>query len=241
MKKKKFWHIVNQIIEKSDIILEVLDSRFITETRNKEIEDKVKKNGKQLIYVINKCDLMPKKKIVRLSPSVFISAKQKLGTTKLLKLILRFAKKEKNIVGVLGYPNTGKSSVINALKGRHSAGTSPFSGFTRGKQLLKVSNKLYLLDSPGVFQYQEKDSFKLSLISSIDPSKIKNPEAIVEELMKRFKEIIEKHYNVERKTFEKTLEKIALKNHQLMKGGLPDTKRMARIILQDWQKGKIKL
>ena len=58
---------------------------------------------------------------------------------------------EKFKVGVLGYPNTGKSSIINALKGRASAPTSPVSGYTKGMQWIRASKRMYLLDPPGVF------------------------------------------------------------------------------------------
>ena len=60
-----FWNIVNKVIRESDILLEVLDARMVKETRNKEIEDKVKKSGKILIYVINKCDLVEKPTLER--------------------------------------------------------------------------------------------------------------------------------------------------------------------------------
>ena len=73
-----FLKIVNQVIRDSDIILEVLDERFVEKTRNIEIENKVKKEGKQLIYVINKCDLvdriaLEKKYKKNLFPCVYVT------------------------------------------------------------------------------------------------------------------------------------------------------------------------
>jgi hypothetical protein len=241
---KNFWKVVNEVIKESDIILEVLDSRMVNKTRNKEIEDKVRQENKTLIYVLNKCDLADTEKLkkIRLRPSVFVSSQKRYGITKLLHLILRYAKKEKNIVGVVGYPNTGKSSIINALKGRSSASTSPISGHTKGKQIVKITNKVYILDSPGVFSYKEKDEGKHALISSLDPAKIKDPESVVVDIMKNFPGIVEDYYGVKkRKDCEKTIEDIALKNKKLLKGGIADTQTMSRIILQSWQKGKIKL
>ncbi|MBI5881377.1 GTPase, partial [archaeon] len=58
-----YWKLVNDVIREADILLEILDGRSIDETRNIEIEDKVKKSGKVLIYVINKCDLVDKDKM----------------------------------------------------------------------------------------------------------------------------------------------------------------------------------
>jgi len=56
-----FWNVVNKIIRESDVIMQVLDARFPEETRNTEIEDKVKAKSKPIIYVQNKCDMVGKK------------------------------------------------------------------------------------------------------------------------------------------------------------------------------------
>lgn len=238
-----FWDIVNDVIREADIILEVLDARFPEETRNREIEDKVKAAGKILIYVVNKCDLVEKKlleqKKKELKPSVFVSSKKRYGMTILLHMLKRYAEKEKIIVGVLGYPNTGKSSVINALKGRKSAKVSSESGFTKAKQLIKVANNIYLLDTPGVYPYMEKDSLKHALIAAVDYSKVKDPEDTALKLIEAAKEKFERHYNLKAKTAEELLEKIALKFKHIRKGGIADTERAARAILKDWQKGRI--
>ena len=80
------------------------------------------------------------------------------------------------------------------------------------------------------------------MTASLDPSKIRDPENAVTELMRKFRGKIEAYYGISAtKNIEDNLEKIAVKNNRLMKGGIPDTKTMARMILQTWQKGKIKL
>ena len=75
MPKKSFWKTVNQLIREADIILEILDSRFVDETRNIEIEDKIKRAGKQLIFVINKCDLVSKDYMDKKPVKVVLEAK----------------------------------------------------------------------------------------------------------------------------------------------------------------------
>ena len=60
--KKKFPELLNKIVETSDIILQVLDARFIKETRNIEIEEVIKKKGKKILYVLNKSDLIERNK-----------------------------------------------------------------------------------------------------------------------------------------------------------------------------------
>ncbi len=239
---KQFWEVVNRVIEKSDIVLEVLDARFPDKTRNREIEDKARKFGKKIIYVVNKCDLVEKGEVEKLKrklrPSVFVSATKHQGTMILLRTISRMAK-DKVVVGVVGYPNTGKSSVINALKGRASASSSPQSGHTKGEQLVKVTRKIYLMDTPGVLPYMEKDEVKHALIGSVDFSKVKDVEdtalRIIESNIKRIK----KHFGIKADDPEEVLEEIALKLNKLKKGGVPDTKAAARSLLQDIQRGRI--
>lgn len=167
--KQEFPEITQKVINNSDIILEVLDARFIEETRNKEIEKLVLKNKKKLIFVINKSDLINKDKIKKeelseIYPYVFVSAKARKGTKELRNRIKIESKKVENIidketgrisVGIIGYPNTGKSSLINTLKGKRVAGTGSEAGFTKGLQKIKLSEGLLLVDSPGVIPKEE--------------------------------------------------------------------------------------
>jgi hypothetical protein len=239
--------MVNNVISDSDILLLVLDSRMAQETRNYEIEKKVASYGKPLIYVLNKCDLVDKTIVEqykrKIPNSVFISAKFHLGTVLLREKILstagRLNLESKVRVGVLGYPNVGKSSLINALKGRGSAKTSSISGFTKHIQKIRTS-KIILLDTPGVIPYKEDDLLKHNIIGTIDHNKEKNPDIIAVSLMERFPGVIEKYYDVELcSDKEDTLISIAKKRNCVTKGSKPDILRAAKMILKDWQIGNI--
>ena len=237
--KNKFWKVVNEVIKKSDIVLEVLDARFVELSRNKEIEEKCE--GKKLIYVLNKCDLVPSKELnkwkKKLKNSVFVSATKKLGTSILKKKIIEFSEGKNVTVGVLGYPNTGKSSVINAICGRKKAKTSPASGFTKGKQLLRMTKGVFLLDTPGVYPYKEKGS-KLALIGAEDFTQVKDPDLVVLELIEDKGKRVRAHYGV-KGSGEKLIENIAKKYNKMKKGGVLDIYETSRMILKDWQRGKI--
>ena len=74
--------LVKEIIGISDIVLEILDARFIDETRNKELEILIKNSEKKLIYVLNKSDLIDRRAklkeiaLLKLSPAFFVSCRK---------------------------------------------------------------------------------------------------------------------------------------------------------------------
>jgi ribosome biogenesis GTPase A len=255
--RKKYPSISEEIIRQSDIIIEVLDARFPEETRNKEIEEKIKKLKKRIIFAVNKSDLSKDKKFYE-KPSVFVSCKKRQGIKNLRDLIKIEAKKIEKIVdhdklknvavGVIGYPNTGKSSLINLLIGKKSAGTGDEPGFTKGIQKIKLSPGIVLLDSPGVIPEKQYSSTEIEKISSHVQagaraySQVKNPELIVAEIMKNYQKKLEKYYKIDAGgDSEILLEKLGRKLNYLKKGGIVDEDKTSRKILKDLQAGKISL
>ena len=238
--------MVNKVMRGADIILLIGDARMPKESFNQEVFDKAQRNGIKVIYVLNKCDLIKDEEQTFTDPDIpyiiYTSAIKHMSTLRLYKKIREFSKGKDAVVGVVGYPNTGKSSVINALKGRKSAPTSSQAGFTRGVQKIRVSRGIVLLDTPGVIPYKERDFSKHAIIAAKDPYHLRDPENVVFDLMEKEPGIVEKHYKVEvseDNNYEEILEKIAMKNNLFLKGRKPDTKRAALIILSDWQKGRL--
>lgn len=250
--RKKFPEITEKIMNDSDILIEVLDARFVKKTKSREIEEFVNKSEKKIIYVINKVDLIEKKDLDEYpKESVFVSCKERGGISELrnrIKIIASQLKKEKVVVGVLGYPNTGKSSLINLLIGKSSAPTSSQAGFTKNLQKLRLARGIVLLDSPGVIpreEYSSIDFKKIARHAQIGArtySKVKDPEHVIVEIMKEYPGVLEKHYGIDSEgNTEILLEILGRKKSFLKKGGIVEVDKTSRFILRDWQEGKIKI
>jgi len=227
--------------------LEILDARFPEETRNIEIEEQIKRLNKKIIYVLNKSDLTKKKRI-KLLPMVEISCKKRTGTKKLRQFIKalskKIVKKGKIIIGVIGYPNTGKSSLINILIGKASAGTGAQAGFTKGIQKLKLDGNTVLLDSPGVIpkeQYSTIKQEKITKLGGKSYSQTKEPELAVAQIMKDHPNVLQKFYKIKTQNSEELIEKLGKIKRFVKKKEEIDEDKTARFILRDWQEGKIKI
>lgn len=249
--KKGFSDIVKDVISSSDIVLEILDARFTRETRNIELENLIKNKGKKLIYVLNKSDLIledqVKKQIEeqKLFPYVIFSCRKRRGGQNLRNRIKIEAKKSnfpEARVGIIGYPNVGKSSVINLLTGRPSAKTAFEAGFTRGMQRIKLAEKIFVIDTPGVFPGKEIEDRTFSQhvkIGSRNYDKIHDPEFVVSTIMLEYPGVFEKFYKIKAKDADILIEKLGRKKAFLVRGNEVDIDRTSRLILKDWQEGKM--
>ena len=247
--KKGFLKSTLNAIQMADIVIEVVDARFVEQTRNREMEEKAIRKGKKLLIAINKQDLVSKKKALEQKkalpfPSVFLSAKNREGVNMLRKEIGKMAGDRKAKIAIIGYPNTGKSTVINILGRRHAAKVSSSAGLTRGEQFVRISSNQLLIDTPGIIPFEEKDPYKLALLGAKNPEKLEDIELagmkLLEFMQEKFPEKIEKILGkqVQGKNPEQLLEEIAVKWNKIGKGGKPDTETTAKILLKQWQEGK---
>ncbi len=304
--RQSYPELAKEVIAAADVVLEILDARFIKDTRNFTMENYAREHGKLLIYVVNKVDLVNRKELeasqdfLELNPRVVLSCSTHQGRGLLRDRIKieakRFAKKavaedKSNIrvnvknterresrfegeeigqddklqihrhgvgyrtflktgkevhVGVIGYPNVGKSSIINMLTGRGAARTSPRAGFTRGIQKVKLSDGLLLLDTPGVMsdedaaESQAKHLKKHATIGVRTYDSTRHPEFIVAEIMGEHPGLFEEHYEIVAEgDSEVLLETLGKKRNLLLKGGAIDMDRTARIVLKEWQSGAV--
>ena len=255
MQKPREWlrekSIAKQVLKDANVILEVVDARIPMETRNKVVEELAKERNKKIIVVLNKADLVPKEflekakeEISKEYPVVAFSATKKEGVKELMDILNKIANEKKLVkVGLLGYPNVGKSSLINSLKKKNITTTSPKPGMTRGKQLIKLTDRIFLIDTPGIITLELPDD--LALKGSWIPDKLEDPVEVavklLEKIIEKSPQALEELYKIKPdKDPVKTLEEIGNKLNYKVKGGEIDYERTAKKVLWDWLKGYLK-
>lgn len=253
---KRIWGELYKVIDSSDVIIQVLDARDPIGTRSKSIEAYLKKEKpwKHLIFVLNKCDLVPtwvtKRWVAVLSheyPTLAFHASltNSFGKGSLIQLLRQFGKlhtdKKQISVGFIGYPNVGKSSVINTLRSKKVCNVAPLAGETKVWQYITLMRRIFLIDCPGVVYPSEDSESDIVLKGVVQVEKIKNPEEHIGAVLERAKpEYIQKTYRVPAwSSTEDFLEKLAFRSGKLLKGGEPDLATVSKMVLNDWQRGRI--
>ncbi|KAK7204800.1 nucleolar GTP-binding protein 2 [Myxozyma melibiosi] len=232
--RKSFDKVFKSVVDAADVILYVLDARDPEGTRSIEVEKSIYGSmDKRLIFVLNKIDLVPphvqkawETYLKNFFPVVCVRAssaapnaqflnKKDITTqgsaTTLLKALKSYANKtnlKRSIsVGIIGYPNVGKSSIINALTnklgGRKTVcPVGAEAGVTTSMREVKLDSKLKLLDSPGIvfpsttvsFEGMDEDVAKearLLLLGALPPKQITDAIPAVTILIRRLESVPE--------------------------------------------------
>src|SRR3989344_5493559 len=242
------WDIVFESMKKADFMIEVVDARCPRITRSRKLEDFVsKKEKKPLLIVINKSDLVPTRYLEKIReefqndfPTAFVSTRKREGMEFLKTIINKVSPSKDSIAIVVGYPNVGKSSVINFLAKRHSASTSSVPGHTKSAQIIRVSEKLKIFDVPGVLPPEEK--FK-SFTGTLRPEKskqiIKDAIELIETITKGKGNNLEEVYGMKFDLKSEFFEILAKKRNMKLAKDEYDIMKAARTVIYDWNSGKL--
>lgn len=246
-----FWPVVKRVLKDADFVLVILDVRMPEFFENKELKRMIDLYKKKVFVVFNKIDLVSKdfldKVKDRYEGAFFVSGTNNLGIAGMKKELQITAKREKikePLIGVVGYPNVGKSAIINALAKRGKARVGRHAGTTKGIQWVKAGG-LRVMDSPGVVPIEDSE-IKLGIMGAKNPEKLRDPERTAYRLIGFLKDIdsraVEEHFSIELEGDEdEVLENIGRNKGFLKKGGVVDMHRTAMYILREWQKGRIKI
>lgn len=259
---KRIWGEFYKVVDCSDVILHIIDARNVPGTRCTMIEKHIAKNAphKHLVFVLNKIDLVPnwvaKRWIGELSqvrPTIAFHASMThaFGKGALISLLRQFGKlnsdKKQISVGVIGYPNVGKSSVINTLISKKSCKVAPIPGETKIWQYITLFRNIYLIDCPGVVVDTAGDTETDSVLKGVvRAERLESPEDYIDAIQEAVKrEHIAAMYGVPKSGDDtwgssgELLEKIALKSGRLLKGGEPCLRTAAIMMINDFQRGKL--
>ncbi|KAF8264403.1 P-loop containing nucleoside triphosphate hydrolase protein [Lactarius quietus] len=265
--RRYYIRALHRVIDESDIVLLVLDARDPAGCRSRLVEEEVRRregDGKRLVFVLNKIDLVPRenaqawlKHLRHTTPTLpFRSAGSHQRTNlssgtapALLRLLKAYrpSAAQSMTVGVVGFPNVGKSSLINTLKRAKVCAVAAQPGHTKELQSVQLERGLRIVDSPGVIFDDDDEGIQGQRESSVllrnvvKPEDVDDPITVVEEILARTQlDKLMKIYDLP--TFSTTLEfltMLALSTGRLLRGGTPDILASARQVLIDWNHHKI--
>ncbi|KAF8307673.1 NGP1NT-domain-containing protein [Clavulina sp. PMI_390] len=275
-----------KVIDSSDVIVHVLDARDPIGTRCDSVIEYLRKEKahKQIIFVLNKCDLIPTWATARwiqvLSPmaptlAFHASINHSFGKGSLIQLLRQFSvlhsDRKQISVGFIGYPNVGKSSVINCLKKSKVCNVAPIPGETKVWQYITLMKRIYLIDCPGVVPTSARDSETETVLKGVvRVENLSSPSEFIPALLDRVRPVyLSRTYDLPhpsahpsssakppvhdaadgdvvdldtksgRWTADAFLEVLARKSGKLLRGGEPDRETVAKMVLNDWIRGKI--
>lgn len=248
-----------------DVVAELLDARIPQSSANPMVEELVK--GKPRIVILNKADLADpgetdlwisyyKKKGISVVPMTVGNGKNKKKLLSLIRetaepILSRWRKrglKNRSVrLMILGIPNVGKSSLINFLAGKASTRTANTPGHTRGKQWVRLSDGLDLLDTPGVLWPKFDDqtaALRLAATGAI-AGDVFNPDEVVPVLLSSLAEtapqVLKDVYGIDdvNRDPQLLLEDAGRRRGCLLPGGAIDYDRAEMAVLRDFRNGKL--
>ena len=246
-----------------DVVYEVVDARMPLSSKIVDIDELIK--DKPRILVMTKydlCDRVETDKIIKYYEElgykvVAVDLMSGLNVKKILdytKEIMDIENKKRESKGmkpraaralIVGVPNAGKSTLINRLVGKKSAGVGDKPGFTKSLSWIRINKDVELLDSPGILWPKMEDqdaAHVLACLSSIK-EEILNPDAIAVFILKKLYELyperLEERYGIV-ELDEDLIEvygMIAKKRGALSRGGIADYDKVSNIIIRDLKNG----
>ncbi len=259
----KALRMMEENIKLVDAIGYVLDARAPLCCLNPQLDKLI--GNKPCVFILNKCDLADEEKIrlwrdyfrIRGLPCVEITATASAQANRVVAIFeqvtetLRKKYADKGVFRptrymIVGVPNCGKSTIINCLVGKKTVISGDKPGVTKGKQWVRLTRGLELLDTPGTLWPKIDDenvAVRLCFIGSIKDDIVDLYEvaiSLLEQLNELYPNRIDDRYGITcaEKSPTDIFSEICLKRGYMLRGAELDTERCAKAVLEDFRKGK---
>ncbi|KHA59031.1 GTPase [Vibrio variabilis] len=250
---------IAEAIPQIDVIIEVLDARIPFSSENPMIAEL--KGDKPVVKVLNKRDLadpeltqlwidhFEKEHNVK---AIAITTSQQAEVNKIMELVRKLAPHREEIgknirTMIMGIPNVGKSTIINALAGRTIAVTGNQPAVTRRQQRINLQNGIVLSDTPGILWPKVENphsGFRLAATGAVKDTAMEYDEVAfytVEYLAQAYPERLQERYQIEDlpESDIELMEEIGRKRGALRAGGRVDLHKCSEILLHELRSGTL--
>jgi ribosome biogenesis GTPase A len=249
-----------------DVVIELVDARIPYSSTNPDI-DALAKN-KSRVILLNKADMADQRYNKAWKEyfegkgyfATLVNSKSGQGVKQVQDIVNKACQakierdRRKGILNrpvramIVGIPNVGKSTFINSFVGKASTKTGNKPGVTKGKQWIRLSKTIELLDTPGILWPKFEDQavgLKLALIGSINDTIVNTTDLALELILllqENYPLVLAERYGLDQPDGEldikgaaRLLEQIAIKRSCLLKGGEPDVDRAAGLLVDDFR------